>query len=441
MLCLWFSGQAQHSILERQVYFATGSAELDNDALHLLDSIVMLSDTATVRGVKMAGHTDGIGTQEANQLLSKERTLVVARYLKKRGIQTKAVRLKAFGEEQAVADNTTVAGRKLNRRVELRIYLIEEETWDDEELIGIEEEAVTGILGVDLERSQVSQPLNRNSGNYDCEAGLTVKGRRGATIEVPAHAFKDCVGRNGPISIHLKEFTRFDDVVNQDVSTMAGDTILESAGMICISAFAGRRQLDALAKGKTIKVKIPASQFDPEMRLYYSDQDRSMRDIVWRSSPSQPLSYDPETDTYLFETNDLGCINLDKPGQNFEVALPLAIKVKPRLLYHANVYVAYTDRGTFSQGKLVDDQYIVFGSVPTGENIRFKGFLSTGKGLFRMDKRMRLEADNLQPIELEGKTVNLITDINRRGIKEKKGRDRFVGGKRGFWQWLKNIFS
>jgi|GEM_PF-5942941 len=438
-LCLWMSGQAQQTILEREVYFATGSADLDVDALLLLDSIVMLSDTATVRGVKLAGHTDAVGTEEANQSLSRERTLAVARYLKAHGIQTKAVRLKAFGEARAVADNQTAQGRERNRRVELKIYLEDEkpEGLEEEALTGVDESNMTGIVGIDLERSQV---MPRNRGNYHCEKGLSIKGRRGVSVEVPPHAFDDCGGSNGSVSIQLKEYTNFEQVVGQDVSTMAGDTVLESAGMICLSAFAGRNQLDALAQGKTIKVRIPASRFDPEMRLYYSDQSRSVRDIVWRSAPSNPLSYDPESDSYLFETNELGCINLDKPAQSGQ-DLPIAIKVKPKMLYHANVYVAYTDRGTYSQGKLVDDQYIVFGSVPTGENIRFKGFLSTGKGLFRMDKRMRLEADDLVKHELDGQMVHLITDINRRGIKEKKGRDKFVGQKKGFWDWLKNIFS
>lgn len=121
MTGLWSQVSAQNTSTRERVYFATGSYDLDREAKTTLDGIIEHGETQVIHGVKVAGHTDAVGTDEANQTLSKKRALTVARYLRDHGINANVVRLKAFGEEKAVADNSTYWGRKQNRRVELKI--------------------------------------------------------------------------------------------------------------------------------------------------------------------------------------------------------------------------------------------------------------------------------------------------------------------------------
>jgi OmpA-OmpF porin, OOP family len=61
-------------------------------------------------------HTDSMGSDEANQRLSENRALAVAKELVQRGVGCKRLIPVGFGETQPVAPNDTPEGRQANRR-------------------------------------------------------------------------------------------------------------------------------------------------------------------------------------------------------------------------------------------------------------------------------------------------------------------------------------
>jgi outer membrane protein OmpA-like peptidoglycan-associated protein len=65
------------------------------------------------------GHTDSIGSDEYNQTLSEKRAGTVRGYLISAGVVPDHVTATGLGKAAPVADNSTAAGRKLNRRVEM----------------------------------------------------------------------------------------------------------------------------------------------------------------------------------------------------------------------------------------------------------------------------------------------------------------------------------
>ncbi|HKV79304.1 MAG TPA: OmpA family protein [Candidatus Sulfotelmatobacter sp.] len=65
------------------------------------------------------GHTDSIGSEEYNQKLSEERAGSVRGYLVSSGVKPDNISAVGLGKSNPVADNSTAAGRKLNRRVEM----------------------------------------------------------------------------------------------------------------------------------------------------------------------------------------------------------------------------------------------------------------------------------------------------------------------------------
>jgi len=65
------------------------------------------------------GYTDSIGSDEYNQELSEKRAEAVRGYLVSQGVTTDDVSAAGLGKADPVADNSTAAGRKLNRRVEM----------------------------------------------------------------------------------------------------------------------------------------------------------------------------------------------------------------------------------------------------------------------------------------------------------------------------------
>jgi outer membrane protein OmpA-like peptidoglycan-associated protein len=69
--------------------------------------------------MEIEGHTDSIGSDEYNQRLSEKRAATVRDYLVDSGVPIDSVLARGLGKASPVADNSTSAGRKLNRRVEM----------------------------------------------------------------------------------------------------------------------------------------------------------------------------------------------------------------------------------------------------------------------------------------------------------------------------------
>jgi outer membrane protein OmpA-like peptidoglycan-associated protein len=69
--------------------------------------------------LQIEGYTDSIGSDEYNQTLSEKRAESVRDYIVSSGVSMNNVAAQGMGKADPVADNTTAAGRKLNRRVEM----------------------------------------------------------------------------------------------------------------------------------------------------------------------------------------------------------------------------------------------------------------------------------------------------------------------------------
>ena len=71
--------------------------------------------------IDVYGHTDSSGTDAYNQSLSQRRAVSVQNYLASQGVQTARMATQGFGESQLKCQETDEAGRRCNRRVEIRI--------------------------------------------------------------------------------------------------------------------------------------------------------------------------------------------------------------------------------------------------------------------------------------------------------------------------------
>ena len=69
--------------------------------------------------LEIEGHTDSVGSDAYNQTLSEKRAGSVRDYLVNNGVSINNVIARGLGKANPVADNSTAAGQKLNRRVEM----------------------------------------------------------------------------------------------------------------------------------------------------------------------------------------------------------------------------------------------------------------------------------------------------------------------------------
>lgn len=103
------------------ITFETASSNLNGNFYRVLNGVGEVLNEYDQTVIEIAGHTDSRGSGEYNLGLSDRRADEVANYLKGQGVMPLRIITVGLGEDMPVADNSTVEGRLLNRRVELTL--------------------------------------------------------------------------------------------------------------------------------------------------------------------------------------------------------------------------------------------------------------------------------------------------------------------------------
>ncbi len=107
----------------RAVQFDSGKSTLKGESYAILDQIVSILQRYPSYILSIEGHTDNTGNANSNLVLSQKRAKACYDYLVGRGISTTRVSSQGFGETSPIAENNTLKGRTLNRRVEFNVLL------------------------------------------------------------------------------------------------------------------------------------------------------------------------------------------------------------------------------------------------------------------------------------------------------------------------------
>jgi chemotaxis protein MotB len=113
------------------VTFATGSDDLPPEAKSVIDkfSAILDSPAAAEYELQVAGHTDNVPVtnpqtllhHKNNWYLSAHRAISVGTEMMSQGVSKARIAVVGYGDQRPIADNSTSAGRKENRRVEVLI--------------------------------------------------------------------------------------------------------------------------------------------------------------------------------------------------------------------------------------------------------------------------------------------------------------------------------
>lgn len=122
----------------KNIFFDFGKASLRADSKEELDKLYDIMNRSEIV-IEFGGHTDNVGSDEANLALSQERVNSVKTYLVDKGINDARIAAVGYGESQPVASNDTDEGRQKNRRVELKITQLRLEREGADEISGNEE--------------------------------------------------------------------------------------------------------------------------------------------------------------------------------------------------------------------------------------------------------------------------------------------------------------
>jgi outer membrane protein OmpA-like peptidoglycan-associated protein len=109
------------NIALRNVFFNTGKWEVKDDSYAELARLVLLLNDVPSLRIEISGHTDNIGAESFNELLSQRRADAVVGYLVEKGIDKNRLSAKGYGQSNPVDSNDTAEGRASNRRTEFEI--------------------------------------------------------------------------------------------------------------------------------------------------------------------------------------------------------------------------------------------------------------------------------------------------------------------------------
>ncbi len=107
----------------KNIHFETGKATLKAQSYSTLDQVADILKKYPHYQIAIEGHTDNVGNNENNRILSEERAKSCHEYLLSRSVPAGRMSFKGYGESKPIASNSTEEGKLENRRVEFTLYL------------------------------------------------------------------------------------------------------------------------------------------------------------------------------------------------------------------------------------------------------------------------------------------------------------------------------
>lgn len=233
----------------------------------------------------------------------------------------------------------------------------------------------------------------------------TIFGANGTRIFIPAACFmaKNKKRIKGNIQLVLKECYRPQQMIKERLSTLCGNQLLASEGMIHIEAYANKQKLQ-LKKGKRLVVHFPKRKKEfADMNIFYGKTNQE-GNVVWKketqsldkrnpyqSNTNYKASFqqkyknsdisdidEAELNYYIFNANELGWVNCDRFYKS--TAKKIDYIVQTDSAFDGQVSLIFKDFRGVLIGEKTEKGYI-FKNIPINERIDIVAMKSGEKGL------------------------------------------------------------
>lgn len=111
--------------LKSDILFETGKSDLKPQAKANLKEMATIMKKYPENILAVKGYTDATGSDKTNQTLSQKRADAVKKELTAHGMPTTVITTAGLGPSNPIADNSSIDGRKQNRRVEIEVTVDE----------------------------------------------------------------------------------------------------------------------------------------------------------------------------------------------------------------------------------------------------------------------------------------------------------------------------
>ncbi len=111
--------------LSTDILFSSGSAKLSSEGVKAIKEVSLLLKSLDGRKYQIEGHTDNIPMKNeiysSNWELASARAITVVKTMIEAGLPAEQISAASYADTQAIADNATPEGKKLNRRISIVI--------------------------------------------------------------------------------------------------------------------------------------------------------------------------------------------------------------------------------------------------------------------------------------------------------------------------------
>jgi outer membrane protein OmpA-like peptidoglycan-associated protein len=111
--------------LKSDILFDSGKADLKSEARKSLEKMAAIMKKYPENVLAVNGYTDNTGSKEINEVLSEKRAKAVKEQLVLAGLSESVIATHGMGPSNPISDNSSLVGRKQNRRVEIEITVDE----------------------------------------------------------------------------------------------------------------------------------------------------------------------------------------------------------------------------------------------------------------------------------------------------------------------------
>jgi len=235
---------AQQTINET-VFFDYNKYDLTANAKNILDKCYDKIKDSDFRQITIIGHTDADGSDSYNMTLSENRTKTVLNYFLSKSISKDKIKIQFYGENKPIAKNDNDQDKQQNRRVEIIIEQI-----NSDSKLQFDKQAQIFLISTDKDTV------------LTCYEGTIIK--------IKANSFvSEKTGKaiNDTVKFSVKEFYKISDILLSNLSTTSNGQLLETAGMVNITATANDEELK-LKKEQSIEINFPTKQKENDMQLF-----------------------------------------------------------------------------------------------------------------------------------------------------------------------------
>ena len=103
------------------LYFDSGKSTIKKGSYAELNELYTYLKLKEDARIEIGGHTDDVGEEASNKVLSKDRALAVKKFLVSKGIAQSRIATVGYGEGKPRATNLSEQGRQMNRRTEVKV--------------------------------------------------------------------------------------------------------------------------------------------------------------------------------------------------------------------------------------------------------------------------------------------------------------------------------